>query len=132
MFCVCDMMLMPAVIRQLWRLLVASAVCPGPWVTQERTDEGERVEYESRQLGGFQMCCRRGDDGEGKSKAVWVLEEQFINSNGGRGRLYECLVKRLRGSRKCVAGERSKRLGWNGVQSLQGKLSDDDCLRPGS
>jgi hypothetical protein len=68
MFCVCDMMLMPAVISQLWRLLVASAVCPGLRVTQERTDEGERVKYESRQLGGFQMCCRRGDDDEGKSK----------------------------------------------------------------
>jgi hypothetical protein len=111
-------MLMPAVIGQLWRLLVASAVCPGLRVTQERTDEGERVKYESRQLGGFQMCCRRRDDNEGKSKAVWCLEEQFINSNGGRLRLWEYFVKGLRGSRKCVAGERSRRLGWNGVQSL--------------
>jgi hypothetical protein len=64
------MMLMPAVTGQLWRLLVASAVCPGLRVTQERTDEGERVKYESRQLGGFQMCCRRGDGDEGKLKAV--------------------------------------------------------------
>jgi hypothetical protein len=43
---------MPAITGQLWRLLVASAVCPGLWVTEERTD-GERVKYESRQLGGF-------------------------------------------------------------------------------
>src|SRR6187402_186778 len=42
---------------QLWRLLVASAVRPGLW-TEERTDEGELVKYESRQLGGFEERCR--------------------------------------------------------------------------
>jgi hypothetical protein len=67
--CVCDMMLILAITGQLWRLLVASAVCPGLWVTEERTDEGERMKYESRQLGGFQMRCRRGDD-DGESKTV--------------------------------------------------------------
>jgi hypothetical protein len=37
---------------QLWRFLVTSAVGPGLW-TEERTDEGKLVKYESRQLGGF-------------------------------------------------------------------------------
>lgn len=86
---------MPAGIVQLWRLLVASAVCPGLRVTQERTDEGERVKYESRQLGGFQMCCRRGDDDGGKSKAIWCLGEQLVNHNGGRFRLLGYSVKGL-------------------------------------
>jgi hypothetical protein len=32
-----------------------------------------------------------------------------------------------------VRSRREKlKTSWNGVQSLQGKLSDDDCLRPGS
>lgn len=38
---------------QLWRFLVTSAVCPGLWGPEERTDEGDLVKYESRQLGGF-------------------------------------------------------------------------------
>jgi hypothetical protein len=39
---------------QLWRLLVASAVGPGSW-TEEGTNEGKLVKYESRQLGGFEV-----------------------------------------------------------------------------
>lgn len=45
---------------QLWRLLVASAVCPGLWRPEERTDEGKFVKYESRQLGGCGIKSRRG------------------------------------------------------------------------
>ena len=37
---------------QLWRLLVTSAVGPALWA-EERTDERELVNLESRQLGGF-------------------------------------------------------------------------------
>ena len=37
---------------QLWRFLVTSAVGPAFWA-EERTDEGELVNSESRQLGGF-------------------------------------------------------------------------------
>ena len=37
---------------QLWRLLVTPAVGPALWA-EERTDEGELVNLESRQLGGF-------------------------------------------------------------------------------
>ena len=91
------MILMPAIIGQLWRFLVASAVCPGLWVTEERTDEGERVKYESRQLGGFQMCCRRGDEDEGRSKAVWCLQEQLFQQQWRKISIGECCVKGLRG-----------------------------------
>jgi hypothetical protein len=45
---------------QLWRLLVASAICPGLWRPEERTDEGELVKYESRQFGGLLIDARQG------------------------------------------------------------------------
>jgi hypothetical protein len=46
---------------QLWRFLVTSAVGPGPWRPEERTDEGELVKYESRQFGGLNCEGRRGE-----------------------------------------------------------------------
>lgn len=50
---------------QLWRFLITSAVGPGYWA-EERTDEdeGKLVKYESRQLGGFLVRGRQGDQVE--------------------------------------------------------------------
>jgi len=47
---------------QLWGFLVASAVGPDLHWTEEGTDEGKALEYESRQFGGWlsMKLLRRG------------------------------------------------------------------------
>jgi hypothetical protein len=52
--CNCVSLLLFFAKDQLWRLLVASAVGPGPWA-EEGADEGKLVKYGSRQFGGFQV-----------------------------------------------------------------------------